>query len=136
MARYVHPTDCSKPYSIYIDWAGINSRNQFTYNGLSNYAKNTGQPPKIRVGADSEDRTIFNSTVDVSAFLSFFDSCLPLLSDRRDCIPCQHRHYPIPRGRQHYRRRWVLRVIQADAQRYDLVFLSTIHILISHQEHI
>ncbi|KAF8588175.1 glycoside hydrolase family 79 protein [Ramaria rubella] len=47
------------------DWTGIDSRNEFTHNALVNLQQLTGQPPKIRVGADSEDHTIFSPTVTV-----------------------------------------------------------------------
>ena len=42
------------------DWTGIQERNQFTYNALQNLAELTGQPPKLRVGADSEDNTFWS----------------------------------------------------------------------------
>ncbi|KAI0642794.1 glycoside hydrolase family 79 protein [Trametes meyenii] len=45
------------------EWAGTNSRNEFTYNALQNYASLTGQPPSIRVGGDSADRTTWSPTV-------------------------------------------------------------------------
>ena len=44
------------------DWTGVSSRNNFTYNALSNYAALTGQPPNLRVGADSEDHTFWSPT--------------------------------------------------------------------------
>ena len=47
------------------DWSGIDERNEFTYSALSTYANLTGQPPKIRVGADSEDHTVWSPTVTV-----------------------------------------------------------------------
>lgn len=47
------------------DWTGINSRNPFTYQALKNLADLTGVPPKIRVGADSEDHTVWSPTVTV-----------------------------------------------------------------------
>ncbi|KAF8513917.1 glycoside hydrolase family 79 protein [Hysterangium stoloniferum] len=48
------------------DWTGIDSRNEFTYNALLNLQHYTGQPPKIRVGGNSEDHTIFSPTVTIS----------------------------------------------------------------------
>lgn len=47
------------------DWSGIDERNEFTYSALTTYANLTGQPPKIRVGADSEDHTVWSPTVTV-----------------------------------------------------------------------
>ena len=49
------------------DWSGIDARNEFTYSAFSTYANLTGQPPKIRVGADSEDHTVWSPTVTVRA---------------------------------------------------------------------
>lgn len=47
------------------DWSGIDERNEFTYSALETYANLTGQPPKIRVGGDSEDNTAWSPTVTV-----------------------------------------------------------------------
>ncbi|CDO69470.1 Glycoside Hydrolase Family 79 protein [Trametes cinnabarina] len=47
------------------DWTGTNARNQFTHSALLNYAALTGQPPNIRVGANSEDHTFWSPTVTV-----------------------------------------------------------------------
>ncbi|KAI0831387.1 glycoside hydrolase family 79 protein [Trametes gibbosa] len=47
------------------DWAGVQSRNEFTHNALLNYAALTGQPPNIRVGANSEDHTFWSPTVTI-----------------------------------------------------------------------
>ncbi|KAI0751851.1 glycoside hydrolase family 79 protein [Daedaleopsis nitida] len=44
------------------DWTGTHSRNEFTYTALQNYALLTGEPPKIRVGANSEDHTFWSPT--------------------------------------------------------------------------
>jgi hypothetical protein len=51
--------------SIELDWTGRDSQNIYTFNALMNYARLTGQPPKIRVGANSEDRTLWDPNVDV-----------------------------------------------------------------------
>ncbi|KAI0753139.1 glycoside hydrolase family 79 protein [Daedaleopsis nitida] len=48
------------------DWTGISSRNEFVHTTLENLGALTGQPPKIRVGANSEDRTVFSPTVDIN----------------------------------------------------------------------
>ena len=50
----------------WLDWVGRTSRNEFFFNSLENIRKITGLPPRIRVGANSEDRTHFNPTLDVS----------------------------------------------------------------------
>ncbi|RPD70303.1 glycoside hydrolase family 79 protein [Lentinus tigrinus ALCF2SS1-7] len=48
------------------DWSGVHSRNEFTHSALSQYAELTGEPPKIRVGADSEDHTFWSPTVTIN----------------------------------------------------------------------
>lgn len=48
------------------DWAGVRSRNEFTHKALVNYEHLTGEPPKIRVGANSEDNTFWSPTVTIS----------------------------------------------------------------------
>ncbi|KAF8900153.1 glycoside hydrolase family 79 protein [Gymnopilus junonius] len=45
------------------DWVGTTSQNQFFFNTLDNLKQLTGEPPHIRIGADSEDRTNFNPNV-------------------------------------------------------------------------
>ncbi|KAG5638579.1 hypothetical protein H0H81_011799 [Sphagnurus paluster] len=45
-------------------WSGTNSRNEFFYNTLDNLKQITGAPPNIRVGANTEDHTMFRSDVD------------------------------------------------------------------------
>ena len=47
------------------DWTGTKTRNQFTFNALQNFAELTGQPPKLRVGADSEDHTFWAPITDI-----------------------------------------------------------------------
>lgn len=47
-------------------WVGVGSRNEFTFNALDNYAKLTGNPPKLRIEADSQDQTTWSPDVDVS----------------------------------------------------------------------
>ncbi|OCH91400.1 glycoside hydrolase family 79 protein [Obba rivulosa] len=49
------------------DWAGVSERNEFTYKALQNYQALTGQPPNIRVGADSADHTIWSPDVSIVA---------------------------------------------------------------------
>lgn len=48
------------------DWTGVDSRNEFTHSALLNYALLTGKPPRIRVGANSEDHTVWSPTITVS----------------------------------------------------------------------
>ncbi len=48
------------------DWSGVDSRNEFTNRALENYAELTGEPPKIRVGANSEDHTFWSPTVTIN----------------------------------------------------------------------
>ncbi|KAG6887825.1 hypothetical protein C0995_012372 [Termitomyces sp. Mi166 len=44
-------------------WAGSTARNQFLFNTLDNLGQLTGTPPRIRIGANSEDHTKFNSAI-------------------------------------------------------------------------
>jgi len=46
-----------------LDWAGNTSRNSFFFNTLDNLVALTGYDPVLRIGADSEDRTTFNPSV-------------------------------------------------------------------------
>ncbi|KAI0686429.1 glycoside hydrolase family 79 protein [Cytidiella melzeri] len=48
------------------DWSGTHSRNEFTHNALVNLGQLTGKPTKIRVGANSEDRTVWSPTVTIN----------------------------------------------------------------------
>ncbi|GJJ10641.1 hypothetical protein Clacol_004868 [Clathrus columnatus] len=48
------------------DWVGTTERNQFTFNALTNLESLTGSPPKIRVGANSEDHTTWSPTVTIN----------------------------------------------------------------------
>ncbi|KAJ6514067.1 glycoside hydrolase family 79 protein [Mycena vulgaris] len=47
----------------WLDWAGNTSRNSFFFNTLDNLVALTGSKPVLRIGANSEDRTIFNPSV-------------------------------------------------------------------------
>ncbi|KAJ7837920.1 glycoside hydrolase family 79 protein [Mycena leptocephala] len=47
----------------WLDWAGNTSRNSFFFNTLDNLVALTGYDPVLRIGADSEDRTTFNPSV-------------------------------------------------------------------------
>ncbi|KAJ8073456.1 hypothetical protein PM082_011732 [Marasmius tenuissimus] len=46
------------------DWAGLDSRNEFLYNTLDNLFQIAGEPPHMRIGADSQDHTNFNKDVE------------------------------------------------------------------------
>ncbi|KDR78214.1 hypothetical protein GALMADRAFT_155191 [Galerina marginata CBS 339.88] len=48
------------------DYAGTTTQNQFFFNTLDNLRLLTGEPPRVRIGADSEDRTNFNRNVQFS----------------------------------------------------------------------
>ena len=48
------------------DWSGVDVRNEFTHDALLRLASLTGQPPKIRVGANSEDHTVWSPTVTIN----------------------------------------------------------------------
>ncbi|KZT42000.1 glycoside hydrolase family 79 protein [Sistotremastrum suecicum HHB10207 ss-3] len=56
------------------DWVGTSSPNTFTNNVLNNLKTLTGSPPDIRVGANSEDRTLFSNTVPISQTIFPADS--------------------------------------------------------------
>ncbi|KZP27312.1 glycoside hydrolase family 79 protein [Athelia psychrophila] len=62
----VSPSLCS--FSIeqdrWPDWAGTTTKNTFFYNALENLKQITGEPPWIRIGADSEDHTNFNPATE------------------------------------------------------------------------
>ncbi|KAJ7104297.1 glycoside hydrolase family 79 protein [Mycena belliarum] len=47
----------------WLDWAGNVSRDNFFFNTLNNLVALTGSDPKIRIGADSEDHTLFSAAV-------------------------------------------------------------------------
>jgi hypothetical protein len=47
------------------DWAGVGGPYPLVVNALTNLARLTGTPPWIRIGADSEDRTLFKPDVNV-----------------------------------------------------------------------
>ncbi|KAF9065061.1 glycoside hydrolase family 79 protein [Rhodocollybia butyracea] len=48
------------------DWVGATSRNEFYFNVLQNLAGLAGEPPRFRIGADSEDRTNFQPGLKVT----------------------------------------------------------------------
>ncbi|KAJ3863316.1 glycoside hydrolase family 79 protein [Lentinula novae-zelandiae] len=62
-ASFVSPSYLS--FSIeqdrWTDWAGLDTRNEFFYNALTNIEDIAGELPRLRVGADSADRTNFQS---------------------------------------------------------------------------
>lgn len=47
------------------DWVGTTQRNDFFYNTLDNIGQLTGIPPGIRIGANSEDQTDYNPSLQV-----------------------------------------------------------------------
>src|SRR6266540_4141929 len=53
------------------DWVGTSSRNKFLFNTLENLSFLTGEPPRIRIGANSEDRTIYDANVQASNLFFF-----------------------------------------------------------------
>ncbi|KAI0297300.1 PITH domain-containing protein [Multifurca ochricompacta] len=50
----------------WVDWIGHGTRNPFFFNTLNNLKELTGEAPRIRVGANSEDHTNFDATVQFS----------------------------------------------------------------------
>lgn len=69
------PSDAARPPPSFIsfsieqdrwtDWSGKYERNDFFFNALDNLRLKSGAPPHIRIGANSEDRTIFDPNVQV-----------------------------------------------------------------------
>ena len=55
----------------WIDWVGAPSRNEFFFNTLENLKRLSGESPRIRIGANSEDKTIYDSSVRVSEYLLY-----------------------------------------------------------------
>jgi hypothetical protein len=52
------------------DWVGQGAGNPFFFNTLDNLKQLTGEPARIRIGANSEDRTNFNPSVQVRLYFS------------------------------------------------------------------
>jgi hypothetical protein len=52
------------------DWVGQGAGNPFFFNTLDNLKQLTGEPARIRIGANSEDRTNFNPSVQVWLYFS------------------------------------------------------------------
>jgi hypothetical protein len=52
------------------DWVGQGEGNPLFFNTLNNLKQLTGEPARIRIGADSEDRTNFDPSVQVWLCLS------------------------------------------------------------------
>ncbi|EAU85549.2 hypothetical protein CC1G_06262 [Coprinopsis cinerea okayama7 len=48
----------------WLDWSGTTSKNDFFHNTMENIRDLTGLPPRIRIGANSEDRTHFNPNIE------------------------------------------------------------------------
>ncbi|KAK1234974.1 hypothetical protein PQX77_001808 [Marasmius sp. AFHP31] len=46
------------------DWVGLNERNEFLFNTLDNLVQITGEPPHMRIGANSQDHTNFNKDLE------------------------------------------------------------------------
>ncbi|PPQ75253.1 hypothetical protein CVT24_007431 [Panaeolus cyanescens] len=57
------------------DWVGATQRNDFFFNTLDNLAMLTGEPPQIRIGANSEDHTNFGANIPFSQ--AIFPSITP-----------------------------------------------------------
>ncbi|KAN0138028.1 glycoside hydrolase family 79 protein [Lactarius tabidus] len=50
----------------WVDWIGQGTRNSFFFNILDNLNGLSGEPPRIRIGGNSEDLTVFDSSVQFS----------------------------------------------------------------------
>lgn len=88
------------------DWAGLNSRNQFLFNVLDNLRGLSGEPPFIRIGANSEDHTNYNPNVKVCSchrVTRSMNACLIFIGDATH-LPRPYCHSSLPRGSRH--RRW------------------------------
>jgi hypothetical protein len=66
-ATYLSPSlvSLSIEQDRWVDWAGTSAKNSFIHNTLDNLKQLTGEPPWIRIGADSEDHTNFNPNTKV-----------------------------------------------------------------------
>lgn len=49
----------------WVDWIGRGTRNPFFFNTLNNLKELAGEPARIRIGGNSEDRTNFDASVQV-----------------------------------------------------------------------
>jgi hypothetical protein len=49
----------------WVDWIGQGPANPFFFNTLNNLKEIVQEPPRIRIGGNSEDRTTFNPQVQV-----------------------------------------------------------------------
>ena len=65
------------------EWIGTTSPNTFMLNALLNLNTRTGIPPKIRIGANSADRTTFSPSVNVRRWSTFLYSCTLTLNSRK-----------------------------------------------------
>jgi hypothetical protein len=67
-ARVVSPSLFSFSIEMdrWTDWVGSTSQNKFLYNTLNNLKRLSGQPPQIRIGGNTEDRTVFKEDAKVS----------------------------------------------------------------------
>ena len=85
----------------WVDWIGQGEGNQFFLNTLDNLKQLTGEPPRIRIGADSEDRTNFNPSVQVRLYISsIWVQTVVLMhfhSSQKANSPPSHRRCHIPR---------------------------------------
>jgi hypothetical protein len=95
----------------WLSWTGTGSRNDFAYNAFNNLKQLTGEPPWIRIGADSEDRTNFNPAIQV-LYSSFpISNEISLKVDFTVCgryIPSINLNIPVPRSINYHSWRWVL----------------------------
>ncbi|KIY53036.1 glycoside hydrolase family 79 protein [Fistulina hepatica ATCC 64428] len=82
----VHPPSSAPIYSPslvsfsieqdrWTDWAGTTSRNDFFHNTMDNLYQLSGAPPAMRIGAQSEDHTNYNPSVE------FSEAVFPLYSN-------------------------------------------------------
>lgn len=80
------------------DWVGTTSRNQFFFNTLNNLNQISGVPPRVRIGANSEDHTNFNPAVGVNPkhSLEYVKILNRLVVVLRSHFPCDHPHCSIP----------------------------------------
>lgn len=92
------------------DWVGNTTRNEFFFNTLDNLNGITGEPPHIRVGADSEDHTDFSNDVEVCihSYMNKVKFPNPHFLVCRGHISRHYLHSSIPRSNQHYCRGRVL----------------------------
>ncbi|KAF8313085.1 hypothetical protein DL93DRAFT_2156373 [Clavulina sp. PMI_390] len=78
------------------EWVGPKQKNNYFISLLQNLGDITGQPPNIRIGADSQDHTFFDKTVDV-ATATFPASSVATPYPEADTVQVSSAYYDLSR---------------------------------------